>query len=376
MPGERRPLFSRARNWYARYERPLSSLSLVSGFIFDAATLTRVDETLESLWVGVHLGIVTVCIVLINLIENTGGEEADPRRLHFWLVNVLQFFFGGLLSVYLVFYFRSGTIAASWPFLLILALAFLANESLKRHYERLSFQIALLFLSIYAFAIYLMPILVHAIGTWVFVVSGLASLAGIGLILLVLAIFSREKFKRGRGFIFAAIALIFAGMNALYFTRLIPPLPLSLADGGIYHALTVNSPGDYTVSSEAAGGLPPPIEAIVRYVAGSETIHLPPGDPLYAYSAVFSPTNLNTDIIHEWQWYDAGRGDWITRARITLPVIGGRGGGYRTFSMIARPSPGPWRVNVLTPDGAVIGTMRFDVIAASTEPALTVETIN
>ena len=135
-------VFSRARSWYARFERPISSLSLVSGFVFDALTLTRVDVLLDNFWVIAHLVIVTTCAVWINLLDNTVGEggrrpETDPARLHFWLVNVMQFFFGGILSVYLVFYFRSGTIATSWPFLLILAFAFIANERLKRHFARL-----------------------------------------------------------------------------------------------------------------------------------------------------------------------------------------------------------------------------------------------
>ena len=106
----------------------------------------------------------------------------------------MQFFFGGILSVYLVFYFRSGTIATSWPFLLILALAFIANESLKRHYARLSFQIALLFLAFYSFAIYLMPILLHEISARVFLISGAVSLTAIGIIIIILAVFSRERF--------------------------------------------------------------------------------------------------------------------------------------------------------------------------------------
>lgn len=375
MASERASVFSRARSWYGRYERPISSLSLISGFVFDAVTLTRVDEALENIWVGVHLGIVVIAIVLINLLENTGGDEANPKRLHFWLVNVLQFFFGGLLSVYLVFYFRTGTITTSWPFLLILVLAFWANESLKRQYERLSFQIALLFLSIYAFAIYLMPILVHAIGTWVFVLSGIASLAGIGLILAILAVFSREKFRKSRTIILAAIIVTFFGVNLLYFFHLIPPLPLSLADGGIYHALLVNGPGDYAASSEKSA-LPGVLAAVTRYFAWSETINLVPGDPLYAYSAVFSPTALNTDVIHEWQWHDDAAGRWTTRARVTLSVVGGRDGGYRTFSMLSAPEPGSWRVNVLTPQGSAIGSMRFTVVAASTTPLLATETIN
>ena len=137
------------QNWYGRFERPISSLSLIGGFVFDALTLKRVDMFWENLWVVVHLVIVAICIVLIHALESKEGDEINPAKLHFWLVNILQFFFGGILSTYLVFYFRSADLSVSWPFILFLGLAFWANEALKRHFVRLSFQVALFFLSLF-----------------------------------------------------------------------------------------------------------------------------------------------------------------------------------------------------------------------------------
>lgn len=96
----------------------------------------------DNIWVVGHLVVVTTCAIWLNLIDETPASgdtttaarttrpEENPERLHFWLVNVMQFFFGGILSTYLVFYFRAATLAASWPFLLILTAAFAANESL------------------------------------------------------------------------------------------------------------------------------------------------------------------------------------------------------------------------------------------------------
>lgn len=382
-PSERKSLLHRARSWYARFERPLSSLSLIGGFVFDAVTLRRVDVFLDNAWVVGHLAIVTVCAVWINLLDNTvpeGGErpEADPARLHFWLVNIMQFFFGGILSVYLVFYFRSGTIGTSWPFLLILAFAFIANESLKRRYARLSFQIALLFLAFYSFAIYLLPILLHEISTRVFLASGAVSVAAIVILLTIIGTFSRGRVARkSRWATFLAIAGILAVVNLLYFTNLIPPLPLSLEDADVYHSLVVNGPGNYTVSDEYqnTGGLPASFGFVARFFALGQTVHIVPGDPLVAYTAVFSPTALNTNIVHEWQYYNATSSTWITRSVIPLAVVGGRDGGYRTFSEISAVMAGAWRVNVETPGGQVVGRLNFDVVAQSAEPALVTKTI-
>jgi hypothetical protein len=108
--------------WYKRYERPISSLSLVGGFVFDALTLKRVDLFWENFWVIVHLLVVGTSILVLRSIERETDEKS--KELRFWLINILQFTFGGLFSTFLVFYFRSAPISISWPFLLLLTVAF------------------------------------------------------------------------------------------------------------------------------------------------------------------------------------------------------------------------------------------------------------
>jgi hypothetical protein len=363
MPTRKELLLRRAREFYVRIERPFSSISLIGGFVFDAVTLTRVDEFWENFWVLGHLAIVTACALIINLMDNAGDDEANPAKLHFWLVNVMQFFFGGIFSTFLVFYFRSGSIVTDWPFLVLLAAAFVANERLKRHYARLSFQIALLFISYYAFAIYLMPILLHEISTSVFLLSGAVSIGTIGIFILILRKFSHERFVgRTKWFSRGAIAVIFIAVNALYFANLIPPLPLSLKDAGIYQSFVVNSPGNYSAQTENQGPF--------SFFNWSETVHIAPSTPLYAYTAIFSPTALNTNIIHEWQYYNASTSAWTTRGRVSLAVTGGANGGYRTFSIMPAITAGSWRVNVETPGGQLIGQLRFDVVVTSTPTQL------
>jgi hypothetical protein len=362
-------LLERTRRFYAKIEAPFSSLSLIGGFVFDAVTLTRVDRFLENIWVVAHLLIVTVCALLVNLIENERNAESDPAKLHFWLVNVMQFFFGGIFSTFLVFYFRSGSIAADWPFLILLAAAFIANERFKRHYARLTFQISLLFLSYYGFAIYLLPIFFHTISTDVFLLSGAVSLAAISLLILALRNFSHERFSSRALWLTRALVLgIFAVVNFLYFANLIPPLPLSLKDAGVYQSFVVNGPGNYTAQREDQGPF--------SFFHWSDIIHITLGAPLYAYTAVFSPTSFNLNIVHVWQYYDPARGAWVTEGRVPLTVLGGGDLGYRTFSLMPSLVDGSWRVNVETPGGQIIGQIRFEVVTTSTLPALSTININ
>jgi hypothetical protein len=360
--------FARMRDWYGKFERPISSISLIGGFVFDAITLTRVDQFWENFWVGAHLLIVAVCIVLINLTENGELDKTNPAKLHFWLVNVLQFFFGGLLSTYLVFYFRSGTLAVSWPFFLMLAAAFIANERLKRHYSRLTFQITILFLSIYLFSAYIVPVALHTIGPWVFILSGVISVAVLGLFLLILRFSAKERFAQGGKQLALSVAGIVIAMNAFYFLNVIPPIPLSLKDAGLYETFTVNSPGNYSVQYEDQG--------MFAFLKPSETIQLTPGAPLYAYSAIFSPTSFNLTIVHEWQYYDETVDEWTTRGTIALSVVGGGDRGYRTFSTEDGLTAGKWRVNIETAQGQVIGRLNFTVVNATVPPSLQSTTID
>ncbi len=365
MPPEKtkkRFSIARMRNWYARFERPISSLSLIGGFVFDALTLKRVDMFWENFWVVAHLLIVTACIILINREENEGTDVKDPAKIHFWLINTLQFFFGGLLGTFLVFYFRSGTLAVSWPFFLLLTAAFIANESFKERYARLSFQISLFFLSLFSFAIFLVPVVLHRIGPDVFLISGAVSVALLVLFLFMLKLVAGEKFTKSKKLLFFSISGVFLLINVFYFLNVIPPIPLSLKDAGLFHSLARNADGNYAVTYENAGWL-----GFFNY---SEDFHETPSSTVYAYSAIFSPADLNTTVVHEWQMYDEQAGKWATATRTELPLVGGRGGGYRTYSIKSDLMPGAWRVNVETERGELLGRLRFNIILQISEPVL------
>ncbi len=355
-------LIENIRNWYGRFERPISSLSLIFGFVFDALTLKRVDTPWENIWILGHILIVGFFIMIIHIQESEPGDEKNPQKRHFWYVNILQFFFGGLLSTYLVFYFRSADISATWPFIGLLLFAFIANESMKRHYTRFIFQVSLFFLSIYSFAIFLVPVLLHKIGDVVFILSGLVSLVFIAIFVKLVFKFSHEKFTESKTSVLFLIIGIFTVINILYFTNLIPPIPLSLKDAGVFHSIQKNNEGNYDITYEN--------QNFRDYFRLYPTYHEVPGSPVYVWSAIFSPTGLNTNIIHEWQKYDEIKKKWTTDATIILPVIGGRDGGFRTYSKRSILSSGKWRVNVKSETGQNIGHVRFEVMIGDNLPVL------
>ena len=355
-------LFEPIRNFYGRFERPISSLSLIAGFVFDALTLKRVDTLFENVWILAHLLVVAIFIILIHKTEGAAGDEQNPSKKHFWYVNILQFFFGGILSTYLVFYFRSSDIFTTWPFIVLLVLAFWANESLKKHYVRFSFQVSLFFLSIYSFMIFLVPIVLHEISARVFLLSGFLSLGIISLFTLIVFHFIKNKKENSESkkMIVSLILAIFIVVNGLYFTNLIPPIPLSLKDAEVLHSISRNTDGNYDATFEDYGWK--------GYFMMYPDFHKVPGQPVYAYSAIFSPKGLNLNIIHEWQHYDQTKNKWITTNEITLSVVGGRDNGFRTYSSRSNLEEGKWRVNIKTKQGQTIGYLRFNIVFADAEP--------
>jgi hypothetical protein len=357
-------LLRRAAHLTARYARAhvsLSSVSLLGGFVFDAVTLKRIDMFWENFWVVVHILGVALCIFWVTREANFSSQrEGWATTLDHWLVNLLQFLFGGLLSTFMVFYFRSGTFWVSWPFYLLLTAAFVANEKFKSQYTRLEFQLSVFFLSLFCFLIFILPVVIHAVGRLVFLLSGALSLGLWWIFVCALRKRAKENISHHMQTIVASTAAIFIVINVLYFMNVIPPLPLSLQEAGIHHSITRTAGGTYIVQTERQGWL--------GFFRLAPRFHSAPGEPVYFYSAVFCPTSLNTEIIHEWQTYDSRRG-WITADRIRLSVRGGRDGGYRTYSVKSGLKPGAWRVNVEIPTGAILGRFRFNVLPESGAPA-------
>ena len=356
-------------SWYLRNERWISSLSLVGGFVFDVLKLERVDLFWENLWVGAHLGIAAFGIVLINLLENRKGRLSTKAYgiIHFWLIMLIQFAFGGLLSTFMVFYFRSGTLSSSWPFLLVLALVFVSNELLKFHYTRLILQTTVFYFSVYSFAIFIVPVIVHRIGPDIFVLSGFVSLIILLLFILCLRYISSERFRESKKLLFLTTVGITILINVLYFTNLIPPIPLSLKDSGVYHSITHTSAGVYTAAGEP--------QDFWDFFRSYEQFHEVANQPIYVFSSVFSPTSLNTQIVHEWQHYDSTTKKWTVENQTKLSIVGGRGGGFRTYSIRTVNIPGRWRVDVKTLQGQLIGRIKFEVINVDTNPNLTTSTL-
>jgi len=331
--------------------------ALLWGFIFDNLTLTRIDQFYDNMVLFSYLIIAGIGITILQLHRNEVFERPFLDKIAPWLPLFIQFAFGGLFSGYFVFYSRSASFAASWFFMLVLLGLLVGNEFFRKHYTRFTFQISIYYLAIFSFTIFFIPVIVGKIGAWIFLLSGAISLVAIYIFLYFFFRVIPEEVVRSARFLIMSIFGIYLAVNFLYFKNVIPPIPLSMKDIGIYHLVEKTNTGDYLVVSENKNWI-----NITEWF--NKKIHIKQGDPLYVYSAVFAPTDINTELIYIWQYYNEDTDKWITSSEIPVSIIGGRGEGYRSFSMKENLFGGKWRVGVVTPRGQLIGRVSFTIMVS------------
>ena len=348
--------------WIRRHEQRLATGALVVGFVFDYITLRRVDFLIENLIFTGYLSIAFLAIFFLHKTKDLKTEIIVRFQTIFALV--LQFAFGALFSGFLVFYSRSASFEHSWPFLLIIALVLVMNEFLKRYRARLTYEMTLFFFALLSYSIFLIPVLVRALGTWVFLLSGAVSIVLLAGFSYVLFLAHRTAFLASMCAMIISCGLVFCSLQILYFTNLIPPIPLSFADGGVYHHI-VREGNAYRVTRE---------ELTWRDKFLPDAIHLVPGNPLFIFSAVFAPTKLDTTIVHRWKYFNEETKRWQTEQTISFPISGGREQGYRGYSQKSVLREGKWKVSVETGSGQVIGEVRFKVVYVEKPPRVVTET--
>src|SRR5581483_893734 len=147
-----------------RYERHLSAVSLVGGYIFDTYTFGRIDHASTHVVFMTYLAVAGAAIAVSHRLESRGPERQPSERTRTILTAVTQFALGCLLSGFCVFYLRSASLWASWPYLLLLASVFVGNEFLKRYTARFTFSLLLYFFALFSYAILVVPVVVLEIG--------------------------------------------------------------------------------------------------------------------------------------------------------------------------------------------------------------------
>ena len=350
--------------WIQRYERHLSAFSMVAGFTADTLLFGRIDLWQTHL---VFISYAVICFITIPLLHflETTRPAGSAGRVRLLLPLAIQFALGGFWSGFVIFYGRSADIGASWPFLIFLGLVLLGSEYFNEYHDRLVFTSVLFFFALYSYAIFAVPIYTLTIGTPTFLLSGAIAIGVFSLFTMLLRVLARKRFLVAVWRIRVGALMVLALMNIFYFTNLLPPLPLSAEEAGVYHSV-VRAPSAYLATTEAESWQ-------VRFLGLTPTLHVALGESLSAYTSLFAPTTLTVTVQHLWEWYDPVKKEWAVKAAIVYPIVGGRDGGYRGYSTVFISESGEWRVSIETADGRRITRLPFIVERVALPPS--VETI-
>jgi len=333
---------------FEKYERVLMPVTLLVGVTVDFLTFRAIELNTAFLVLGVYVVLAGIAITLLN-------RKEDASRISTFLrlgaSFVLQFSFGALLSASLIFYWFSGALSVSWPLLLLFAVLMATNEVFRHYYLKPLIQLSVYFFVTYSVSTLVLPSLLQSLEVGVFVLSGIVSLVFISVFVFLLSHWF-DTVRAQRLPIFISTLTIFAFMNAFYFFDLIPPIPLSLRDATVAHAIKPTSQG-YVLALEE--------ENWMDQLLPGQTIHVQGGKPIFVYSAIFAPTTFHTTIFHQWQFFDERQNKWIDKDRLSFSIKGGRDGGYRGYSRKNSVELGKWRVNIETERGQTVGRVRFNV---------------
>ena len=343
----------------------MPAVFFLSGVTYDTLTLTRIDRLLDNLILLLYL------VLLGTLIVLTGrwGIEPPPDREQLaslspftrWVVAsrpyypmASQFLLGGLFSAYTIFYSKSATFTGTAVFFALLIMLLVANEFLRDRLSNLRLLISLYALVCFAFFTFFLPVMTGYMNAAIFVIGAMLS---VGVVLRVAQLIYRNNPERSRreaiGMTVPAAALI-GTLVGFYFLNLIPPVPLSLKFGGMYHE--IKRSGDrFELAFERRW---------YQVWKRSDTTY-PANTPIYCFTAVFAPVDLNTTIYHHWYFRPHDNRPFTHADKIPIKISGGREGGYRAYSFKQGLDPGDWRVDIEAADGRVVGRVTVTVEARS-----------
>jgi len=347
-------IVTRTRNYIHAHERIIMPAALLLGFIVDYITLNRVDQLFDNIILLFYVVLAGGMLTVLYGRSNTSKETTPTSRLTF-IVTIapllFQYAIGGLFSGLFIFYFRSGTLSTSFPFLIVLLVLMLGTDYLYKRFPKASFQLVIFYIALLSYVNLVIPILTKHMGVFSFL--GATLLASAVMYGFVMSLDRPHSIIRGenRKKIEQRLATTFFIFILLYFTNVIPPLPLSMKTGVVGYNVTRSTTGDYTVLVEQEPWYTP-------FNQYSNQIHST--GPVYAFSAIFAPTRLETKIYHEWSYYDDTKG-WVLTSRIPIPIVGGRDQGFRGYSFKSNLTTGSWRVDVVTERGQVVGRLPFTV---------------
>ena len=346
------------RQFIARHEKYAALLFFIGGFIFDTLTLGRIDRTYDLVVLCLYMTLLPITIYLFNLADDGKWKNTFLERYEVYFPLGIQFFFGGLISAYVIYFSRSVSLSKTISFFIILVALLLANNFLKKRISNKYLQFGIFFFVNFTFFAFMIPVFIKLMNTYVFIASGLISLTvTLGLIFLIYRCSPSTRREISLFKTISIITIMFLTINCFYIFNMIPPVPLALDTGIVAHEI-VKKNGDYHITYEKSKWYYFWRDHKITYAYTS-------GQPVYIFTSIFAPTDIQKKIYHRWKWYNPKNETWQTYEDIGYDITGGRDEGFRGYTYKNNVKLGLWKVEVITEEELVIGVIDFEIINKS-----------
>lgn len=362
----------REKSAIQKAEKFFPAIAFLGGFSWDSMTIGSKVYGLDLIFLSFYYILAFVSIYFIatrkslDSFDNSIDEKSDVKNIHAFfnkalsnewpqkwidrLTWLVQFCFGNLYSALVICYFKSSGSIAAFVIVLILAVLLVGNEFLKEKYE--NFGICLAFFCLLGTMLFnfLIPHLVHGMGTFWFFLSTLFS---VGLCYL-LWMKSLKGVSHNKRFLIAPIAISLV-LSIAYLVNWIAPVPLVLKQQIVCKNFDRES---YSCDADK-------LDFWQKIGFKGLTIHKDEGDEIFFMSSVYAPAELKAPIEYRWYYKEPSKNRFMLTDKITssrMVIRGGRDMGYRSYSKKKNIPAGTYRVETAYKDGAVIGATSFKVV--------------
>jgi hypothetical protein len=325
-----------------------------AGALTDFLFLNKADSFLDNVAISLYVVMATISMFFLYAGITQRFGEKWSGYIQTAASVAMQYSFGGLFSGMMFLYSRSGDIFASWPFLILFASGMIANELLQKREEKLLFNLVSYYIGLFSYLVLGVPILTGYMGPWVFVLCGVGALIYMYFLVKILSwVIPRYLMIHMRYIVFSLLSA-FAFLNLLYFTNVIPPIPLSVKEISIVQGVVkFSNPSSYELTYESV-----PWWRFDQQLF--PVIHPSETHSIACFTNVYAPVLIKTDIVHVWEYKDAN-GNWQKQFELKYPISGEARDGYRGYTETTAFRDGTWRCTVETTRGQIIGRQQFRV---------------
>ena len=242
-------MFKKLISFFTKHSAHASTFLFFAGFLFDSIMLPDLEDPIAR-YIGLgYLCIIAFLIAFRELIVASNKATKTEQKLYSLATFGVAYCSGSALSFVFIYAIRSAALSVSWPLFLIFIICILANEFVSTHNFRLTLDIGILFVAMLFFTVFNVPLLLKQQNDMTFAISVLITVV-ISILYITCLQFTSEgaKEETGRGYALSVGIPMFFGM--LYFLNVIPAVPLSLKEGGVYHSVVHTEAKEFIAKEE------------------------------------------------------------------------------------------------------------------------------